>query len=78
MRKIVVTTTMIGGVLVHGCSSSSPSSTQGSAPHMLYVAHDGVLVSYDLETGKELAGAVQNVTKRWTCRRSRTERSSST
>ena len=43
-----------------GCSGSHPC-TSGPGAEALYVAHDGVLVSYDIACGTERPGTVTNV-----------------
>lgn len=46
-----------------GCGSSDGSEVNsGPLGHTLFVAHEGSLVSYDIATGEERPGAVQNVT----------------
>jgi len=44
-----------------GGSTPDPGATPGPMPHTLYVAHQGVLASYDIQTGKERPGTVENV-----------------
>jgi YVTN family beta-propeller protein len=40
---------------------TTPEPGPGVTPHTLYVAHDGVLASYDIATGTERPGTVENV-----------------
>lgn len=46
-------------VIATGCSTDNPFGPPFG--HTLYVAHDGVLVSYDIATGNERAGTVTNI-----------------
>jgi len=48
-----------GAACSDGGSTSEPGP--GATPHTLYVAHNGVLASYDIATGNERPGAVANV-----------------
>ncbi len=52
------------GALTLGCGGSGGPDTppEQALGHTLYVAHEGSLASYDLATGEERPGAVQNVT----------------
>jgi YVTN family beta-propeller protein len=56
----------LGVGILGACSSSSTPTNNPDATTVaerLFVAHEGSLVSYDVATGKELPGAVQNVTQ---------------
>lgn len=56
----VVTVLLLAGAI--GCAGNNPTGPDGGTlAQTLYVAHDGVLVSYDIATGNERPGAVTNV-----------------
>jgi YVTN family beta-propeller protein len=49
--------------LTTGCTPTEPPDGDDSTPaHTLFVAHEGSLVSYNIATGEERPGAVQDVT----------------
>lgn len=50
-------TTLVGC----GEDTATTGDTPGHVSHALFVAHEGTLVSYDIETGKERSGTVQDV-----------------
>lgn len=59
MKRLVCAASI--ALAVPACSSSTNFAGEESSKETLYVAHEGVLVSYDMETGAELPGTVQNV-----------------
>lgn len=56
--------TLTIGLLAAGCGGTEEHEHPAPAglAHTLFVAHEGSLVSYDIATGEERPGAVQNVT----------------
>jgi YVTN family beta-propeller protein len=49
-------------VVAAGCNTNSPGGPDGGTlAQTLFVAHDGVLVSYDIATGNERPGTVTNI-----------------
>jgi len=56
----VVIVAVVG--LTTGCNTNSPGGPDGGTlAQTLFVAHDGVLVSYDITTGNERPGTVTNI-----------------
>ena len=57
--------TCLAGVSATGCQDAGPTGNpppvEETLAQTLFVAHDGTLNSYDLVTGKERPGAVQNI-----------------
>lgn len=64
--KLSTSVTVMGIGMLAACSSSTPTpndrDASAASSEKLFVAHEGVLVAYDVSTGKELPGAVQGVT----------------
>lgn len=64
-RSALYTCLAAGGLGAAGCQDAGPEGNPPPAgdtlAQALFVAHDGTLNSYDLATGKERPGAVQNI-----------------
>ena len=49
-------------VLMIGCVTDGYGSPKSKAKHLLFVAHQGSLTSYDIATGEQQAGEIADVT----------------
>ena len=58
--SVGVLTLLLQGVACSGEGATSEPGL-GAMPHTLYVAHEGVLASYDIATGAERPGTVEDV-----------------
>lgn len=59
VKAILLSVTTMG--LVVGCLTDEHDHSEHNHTHYMYVAHEGVIAAYNLETGEQLAGEISNV-----------------